>query len=195
MKRRWAAGMAAIAILAARMTAAGADAHATALDAADRILARCDALTASDDNAAHRAATVQRIDELKKRRDELRATFDQSKYDELRVDLNLEYQRLAAWMARPITPPLEGKTPLQPEASVFQFDPAPDNPAEVQAALAALEREIRRQEDRLATGPANAARKKLAKHLDAARRGQRELAKGFSRATWAAVIAELRAAE
>ena len=31
------------------------------------------------------------------------AAFDQGKYDELRFDLNVEYQRLALWLAPPIS--------------------------------------------------------------------------------------------
>jgi len=75
-----------------------------ALAALDRAVAKFEALLVRDDDAKHRAATQAVFDDLKKRRDALRAgAFDQAKYDELRVDLNLEYQRLAAWMAAPVT--------------------------------------------------------------------------------------------
>ena len=75
------------------------------LDILDGVLARFAALLAKDDDAAHKAATQAKLDEFKARRDALRQDFDQGRYDELRVDLNLEYQRLASWMAPPKTPP------------------------------------------------------------------------------------------
>jgi hypothetical protein len=74
------------------------------LDVLDGVISRFDALLAKDDDAAHRAATQAKLDEFKTRRDALQTDYDQSRYDELRVDLNLEYQRLASWMAPPRTP-------------------------------------------------------------------------------------------
>jgi hypothetical protein len=76
-----------------------------ALDVLDGVIVRFDALLAKDDDSAHHAATKARLDEFKQRRDALRAAYDQTRYDELRVELNLEYQRLASWMAAPKTPP------------------------------------------------------------------------------------------
>jgi hypothetical protein len=75
------------------------------LDVLDGVIARFDALLAKDDDAAHKAATQAKLDEFKARRDALQKDYDPSRYDELRVDLNLEYQRLASWMAPPKTPP------------------------------------------------------------------------------------------
>jgi hypothetical protein len=73
-------------------------------DALDRALARFDALLARDDDPRHQAATRTILDGLQKRRDALRAGFDQAKYDDLRTEVNLQYQRLAAWMAPPAVP-------------------------------------------------------------------------------------------
>jgi C-terminal processing protease CtpA/Prc len=76
----------------------------TALEALDRAIARFDALLARDDDARHQMAERTVLDGFKKRRDALRTAFDQSKYDDLRTELNLEYQRLAAWVGpRPAT--------------------------------------------------------------------------------------------
>ena len=71
----------------------------TALEALDRAVARFDTLLARDDDARHQAGARAVLDALKKRRDALRLTFDQAKYDDLRTELNLEYQRQAAWQA------------------------------------------------------------------------------------------------
>ncbi|HWA09819.1 MAG TPA: hypothetical protein VG838_10245 [Opitutaceae bacterium] len=76
-----------------------------ALDVLDGVIARFAALLERDDDAKHKAATQERLDEFRQRRDALHRDYDQSRYDELRVDLNLEYQRLASWMAPPKTPP------------------------------------------------------------------------------------------
>jgi len=81
----------------------------TALDVLDGIIDRFDKLLAKDDDPAHHTATKARLDEFKARRDDLHSAYDQAKYDELRVDLNLEYQRLASWMAPPKTPPPNDK--------------------------------------------------------------------------------------
>jgi flavin-dependent dehydrogenase len=76
-----------------------------ALEALDRAIARFDSLLARDDDARHQAAARAVLDGFKKRRDALRDAFDQSKYDDLRTELNLEYQRLAAWVGpRPTAP-------------------------------------------------------------------------------------------
>lgn len=77
----------------------------TALETADKVIARFEALLAKDDDAQHHAATKLLLADYKKRRDALGQEFDQSRYDELRVDLNLEYQRLSRWMAPPNNPP------------------------------------------------------------------------------------------
>ena len=80
----------------------------TALDTLDRVIARFAALLGRDDDARHKTATAAVLDGFRQRRAALGQTFDQSRCDELRVDLNLEYQRLASWMAPPTTPPPPG---------------------------------------------------------------------------------------
>ena len=75
------------------------------LEALDRALARFEALLARDDDAPHQAAARSVLGGLKQRRDGLRAAFDQSRCDDLRAELNLAYQRQAAWMAPARVPP------------------------------------------------------------------------------------------
>ena len=74
------------------------------LAALDRALTRFEALLARDDDARHQAATRLVLGQFKQRRDGLAAAFDQAKYDDLRAELNLAYQRLAAWMTPPRIP-------------------------------------------------------------------------------------------
>jgi hypothetical protein len=79
------------------------------LEALDRTIARFDALLARDDDARHQAATRSVLDALKQRRDALRTAFDQSRCDDLRAELNLAYQRQAAWMTPAREPAPAGK--------------------------------------------------------------------------------------
>jgi len=81
-----------------------------ALDVLDGAIARFQALLDRDDDAPHKAATHNALDGFKQRRAALDQTYDQGHYDELRIDLNLEYQRLASWMAPPTTPPMRPST-------------------------------------------------------------------------------------
>ena len=74
------------------------------LAALDAELVRFDAMLAKDTDAAHAAFVKTLVDGLKARRGAMnQAAFDQGKYDELRFDLNVEYQRLALWLAPPIS--------------------------------------------------------------------------------------------
>ena len=83
-----------------------------ALAMLDAVIKRFDALLALDDDARHKAATKIKLDEFKARGRALHEEFDQTRYDELRIDLNLEFQRLASWMAPPKTP--AGFSPSSP---------------------------------------------------------------------------------
>lgn len=119
--------------------------------------------------------------------------WDQVKYDELRYDINLQCQRLANWLAPLRTPPpsprAEGSTGL----AVAKFNPSPANPAEVKAALEALDSEIRRLDARVATmvigstsRDSEVARVKRIKERRAA------LGKEFTKANWDTLVADLK---
>lgn len=79
-----------------------------ALAALDGAIERFEALLERDDDNQHKSVTAVVLAGIKQRRTALREIFDQARYDELRVDLNLEYQRLAQWMAPPKNPPTAG---------------------------------------------------------------------------------------
>jgi hypothetical protein len=81
-----------------------------ALAVLDKGFTRFDSLLAKDDDARHHADEKAIIDDLKKRVAALRASFDQSKCDDLKTELILDYQRLAAWMAKPLNPPDPAKS-------------------------------------------------------------------------------------
>ena len=76
-----------------------------ALDALDAELGRFDAKAGLITDGTYKAEIRIAIERFKKRRTALRqAAFDQGKYDELRFEINVEYQRVANWLRGPITP-------------------------------------------------------------------------------------------
>jgi hypothetical protein len=76
-----------------------------ALAMLDKFLARFDALLAKVQDAKVRTDTQVVLDGLKARRKALGEKFDQGRYDELRLDVNTESQRVAMWLAPLRTPP------------------------------------------------------------------------------------------
>ena len=81
------------------------------LQALDDQLARFGALLAKDENVSHAASVKAVLETLQLRRDAFRrVAFDQGKYDELRYDLNVAYQRLNLWLAPPVAPKAAPKT-------------------------------------------------------------------------------------
>jgi hypothetical protein len=76
-----------------------------ALDALDAELVRFDGRLAQINDPAYQAEVRRALDKFKQRRDALRQVeFDQGKYDELRFEINVEYQRVMIWLRPPPTP-------------------------------------------------------------------------------------------
>jgi hypothetical protein len=81
----------------------------TALETLRRELARLDPMLEKVTEPDHKAWVKSKVEKLKARFQELEKTaFDQTKFDELRFDLNIEYQRLAVWL-RPAAIPARSK--------------------------------------------------------------------------------------
>ncbi len=80
----------------------------------DRELARFDTVLNSVTDIQVRGGSKQVLDFLKKRVFALRANYDQTRYDELRYDLNAEYQRLARWISDPVIDGRDGPTASKP---------------------------------------------------------------------------------
>jgi hypothetical protein len=79
--------------------------QAAALETLQRELARLDPMWEKIDDPQHKAWLKEKMDKLKERfRGLQKAAFDQTKYDELRFDVNIEYQRLAVWLREPLVP-------------------------------------------------------------------------------------------
>ena len=71
----------------------------------DALLVRFDDLLAKVEDVRVRTDTAAVLDGLKKQRDELRQKFDPGRYDELKLDVNTESQRVALWLRPLRTPP------------------------------------------------------------------------------------------
>jgi hypothetical protein len=80
----------------------------------DREFARFDTVLQSVTDIQVRGGTKLNVDFLRKRVFDLRAKFDQTRYDEIRYDMNAEYQRLARWIQDPVINPPEGDPATTP---------------------------------------------------------------------------------
>jgi opacity protein-like surface antigen len=115
--------------------------------------------------------------------------FDQVKYDELRYDINLQYQRIATYLA-----PLRTQPP--PPAGVATFDlraidPNPANAAEVKAALDILDHELKRMESQVAMmAPGAVGRDDEVAKLKRVKERRAQLGRQFTAARWNELTAE-----
>jgi hypothetical protein len=161
----------------------------TALKALDADIARLDAVLEKLTEPRLHTLTKSFLDVFKETRATLGITFDQVKHDELKFEVIAEFQRMSLWLAAPRT------TPIVPHASpgiVFELDPSPESAAEVKAALAALDEEIKRTEaqvGRLTAVPARAAALERLKTIQETRAA---LGRNFTKAGWIAVLADLK---
>lgn len=76
-----------------------------ALETLKSEMARLDPMLEKVDDPEHKAWVKAKMDKLKERFQQLQnSAFDQIKFDELRFDVNIEYQRLAIWLRPPLAP-------------------------------------------------------------------------------------------
>jgi hypothetical protein len=116
--------------------------------------------------------------------------FDQVKYDELRYDINLQYQRIAAYLAPLRTPPPLSEPTVSIELRNLSIDPA--NQAEVKAALGVLDTEIKRASARVASAGAGSQE---AARLERLKQRRAQLGQQFTQARWDELLAEFAPAE
>lgn len=80
-----------------------------ALDALDAELGRFEGRVQQITDAGYQKEMRATLAKFKQRRDAIRAAaFDQNKYDELRFEINVEYQRMMIWLRPLPTPPPAG---------------------------------------------------------------------------------------
>ena len=122
--------------------------------------------------------------------------FDQVKYDELRYDINLQFQRLATYLAPLRTPPLPPPSERGVEFAISELRPNPANPADVKAALDVLDHEIKRMEKRTGTMMIGSTAYDAEKaRINRIKERRAILGKEFTKARWDEMIGELNAAE
>jgi hypothetical protein len=168
---------------------APAEDHSAEFKVLDIDIARLDDLIARYDEPVSRVNNHQYRNLFKARVEALKGSFDQARYDELRYDINLQCQRIASWLAPLKTPP---RNHGKPEFTVAKLKPSPSNPAEVKAALAALDHEIKRLEDRAGEFVAGSpARESEAARLKRIKERRAALEKNFTKAAWDAMVGDL----
>lgn len=199
----------------ARDQAAASEVHASERKLA---LAEIDAQIAAIEHSLHQApdaatkdAARARLDELKKRRADLRKNYVSAKAAELRADANLEYRKAVAWTKGTIADVKETVSGTKPAASghvtattspeaagatariaLYKLNPSPDNKAEVKAALEALDDEVDRLEDHADDMPKSAERDALRKRVEALEARKDALESDFNRARWDALVSDLK---
>ncbi|MDP3071959.1 MAG: hypothetical protein Q8N18_16835 [Opitutaceae bacterium] len=185
-----------------------------------------DALDKLEDNAPtreERAAAKQRIKVLKERRSELRKNFVQARYDSLKADIKVEYDKLSAWTKKTFSSSPEAKLDRQideareadetarkakaaaaaaanpaavnvnADIAAYRNDPTDVTKAEVKASLAQLDVEIERVEKRVDKLPKGAQRDAAKLRVKALKDRRGELNSDFRKARFDSVMADVKA--
>jgi len=162
-----------------------------ALKALDEDIVRLDGLLEKIHDAPLKATTKGFIDVFKQTRDGLRRSYDQTKYDELKFEVVAEFQRIHLWLAPPRTaPPVAGDT----TRVVYELEPSAADPAEVKAALDALDDEISRREAHTSRLPAGKEREAATRSIRGIKEDRAALGRTFTRPGWDAVVRKLKGA-
>jgi hypothetical protein len=170
-----------------------ADVQKAELKALDLEIARFDALSDTIPDVQQKAATRAFLDGFKDRRVALRMAFDHDAYLDLRWEIDVEYQRLVVWLGAPtITIPAARAANVPGTPVIYLLNPSSSDRAGVAAALDAVDREIRRLEDRCETLPSDPAAAVERLRINSIRERRRALGKGFTKAGWDALIAIMR---
>ena len=162
-------------------------------------------------DASTRETARQRLDELKKRRTELRKNYVAAKAAELRDDAVAEYQKAVAWTKGALADAKDSVVGPKPGAAdtaaaaanpqagaaaghlaLYRLNPSAENKAEVKAALDALDDEIDRLEDHAEALPKGVEREALLKRVKALEAREDELESSFNRARWDALVSDLK---
>ena len=120
--------------------------------------------------------------------------FDQVKYDELRYDINLQYQRIANFLAPLRTPPPTPQGERGATIDISKIHPNPANSADTKAALELADREIMRLEAR-SGGPmiGSPAREAEGAKINRVKARRAALGQEFTVARWDELVGEFSA--
>lgn len=178
-------GLVRLPLSAAEPTEASPD-HAEERKVLEMDLARFYGLLKQDPDPRTKVTLIGYQRDYAARANKLLDNFDAAKYDELRYDINLQYQRIASYLAPLRTAPPLSEPTVSIELRNLSIDPA--NPAEVRAALGVLDTEIKRASTR-ATSPAELAR------LERLKQRRAQLGQQFTTARWDELLGEFAPTE
>jgi hypothetical protein len=167
-----------------------ADTHAEEFKVLELDLARLETLFHQYNNLLLKPSILSQVQTLTDRVEALRGSFDRSKFDELRSDINLQAQRLALAMAPLRTPPVT-KAADSKTVALARFNPRPDDKAEVKAALDAVDVEILRLEHRV-PDLSLAEREPERARIKRLKERREQLGKDFTKARWDGLVGELK---
>jgi len=105
------AGLAQVPAPAAEVLTAAEQAQFAELE---RDFARLDAFLASLPPSQPRDETRRVLEEMRSRATELRGSFDQTRFDEIRWEVNFEHQQMQLWLQEPRLVPLDSEVPVVP---------------------------------------------------------------------------------
>jgi len=170
-----------------------ADDHAAEYKTLTVDFVRLDGLFEQYTDPVQKLTILGYINLMKGRAEALKENWDQVKYEELRYDINLQCQRIANWLAPLRTPPPAPRTGAASTVAVAKLNPSVTSAAEVKAALDALDREIKRLDERLAATPAGTAgRDAEAARVKRIKERRTALGKEFTKAGWDTLVADLK---
>jgi len=106
----WAQSQAPSAAAAEALTAA----QQAQFDELERDFTRLDAFLASLPQSQPRDETRRVLEDMRSRAVELRGGFDQTRFDEIRWEVNFEHQQMLLWLQEPRLRPLDSETPVVP---------------------------------------------------------------------------------
>ncbi|MGH7959545.1 MAG: hypothetical protein ACREH8_21405, partial [Opitutaceae bacterium] len=162
-----------------------------ALNALDAAIARFEAFVNRVTDVQHKAVSKSFLDDFKERRSTLRRAYDQAAYNDLKLDLQIESQRLATWLVTTTMSVPVGNA--ERATDIFYLrGPPPADPAETKSALEALDREIKRLEQRIHTVPAGPARDVEKLRLGSIEKRRAEFGEDPTRSRWDALVSELK---
>lgn len=197
------------------------DATKAGLDELNAEIDRVDAMLDNAPSDEEKAAAKARLDVLKDRRNELRKSYVQSRYEQLKADIRAEANRVAAWTKRTFNRDevsnarREMKDATEDakrsaaqagehayaaaqsagaaaDLAAYKLRPTDTNKEEAKAALKALDAKIEALDDRADAMPAGPQRDTAKRHVKALEDRKDELKHEFNKARFDALVDDVQ---
>lgn len=162
------------------------------LVALDAAIGRFSALVDEVTDVQYQAVNKGFLADFTNRSLSLRNSYDQTACNDLRLDLNIEYQRLAAWLVTQSLSMPVGNAERGSDLTLYFVRPAPAKQSEMKAARDALDREIGRLQQRTNMLPAGPNRTAEENRIKLIRQRRAELETGFTKDRWDALIGDMK---